>query len=388
MKIPRATISALAVCLGVAILAGPAPRPGTANAQDAGASVLRTGAGDDAYMAGGRVDFDGEAAGDVLAAGGRVRIQGTVRGDAIVAGGMVSIAGEVADDARAVGADVELAATVGDDLVVAGGAVSLRRGTRVGGQAFLAGGQVEALGRFDRDVRIAAGRAVLGGTVAGDVTAVVGRLTVLPGTRIGGRLTYTSRHEADIAPDAEIAGGVDRSLATPSPRDEGVGHARGLWPVAAAGYLAWFAGLALAGLSLAALFPVAVRRSTDVLRARPWSCIGLGFVVIVVAPAAAVTGMIVIVGIPLALALLAAWAVALLVAYLTAARFLADAGLRLAGHETGAGGWLAGGAFLAALALLGAAGALPVIGGAISAVAVLAGLGAWAMVLAERYRAA
>jgi hypothetical protein len=85
--------------------------------------------------------------------------------------------------------------------------------------------------------------------------------------------------------------------------------------------------------------------------------------------------MVTIIGLPLGLAALALYAVALLLGYLTAAMFLGEIGARLVGRgELSTGGRML--ALFLALVVLALIGLIPIVGGLVAALAVITGLGA------------
>jgi hypothetical protein len=213
---------------------------------------------------------------------------------------------------------------------------------------------------------------VIDGTVDGDLSVHAGTLTVGPNARIAGRLTYQAREPLQQDARAVVGGSVVREplperAAAPPPAPRSSGRVGGLL---------WLVGLALAGAVWRLVFPRVADGAEAGLARLPWRSLGIGALVVLAAPPAALLLMITIVGAPLALALLAAYGLVLLLGYLVAAGALGDRLLRATGAAptpTFARRWLA---FVLALLALILTGLLPVVGWLVSLAAVMAGAGA------------
>jgi hypothetical protein len=134
--------------------------------------------------------------------------------------------------------------------------------------------------------------------------------------------------------------------------------------------------------------PRLMTRVIEQFQVTPWKSLGLGFVVLVVTPMLAILNIVLIVGAPLGLLLVAIYPITLLIAYVTAATWLGDTVLGLIGRKNPEIWPWRSGALLAALLALSVVGLVPFIGGLILFLAVVGGLGAWAVVIADRLRTA
>ena len=135
-------------------------------------------------------------------------------------------------------------------------------------------------------------------------------------------------------------------------------------------------GLLAAGMLLIALFPhfiAAALRAIDISSLRS---LGLGTAIFFSVPPVILLLVITIIGIPIAFALLALYATALLTGYLVAALFVGTRLLRIARRDGAARpGWQFA-ALAAALLLLWAARQIPYAGALVIFLALVAGLGA------------
>lgn len=357
----------------IAVLAGLVLVATNLHAQQVGRTITKRGTiAEDLYLAGGTIDVRADLRGDVVAAGGRILIEQRVAGDVIAAGGSVEVGAEVLDDVRAAGGTVTLRGAITGDAVATGGTVELRPDATVGGRAWFGGGTVDVGGRIATHMKAAAEKIVISGVIEGDATITANEIEILPTARIAGTLTYRSPREARIAPGAQV-GGVTRL-----PYEQPSLAAKLVSAVLA------IAGLGLIGAVLIAVFPAFTMGALRTLGREPGRSLGLGALLLVAVPIAAVLMMITVVGIGLGVAGFVLYGLALLAGYLIGALSVGDAviGLITPRVERTAGAWI--GALLLGLTVLSLLRLIPVIGAVICFGAVLAGLGALSM---HAYRA-
>ena len=369
-----ATVAAMALVGAAALIPFAAP-----HAQGPAASRIGV-VTHDLYSSGASVDVSGLVMGDAIVAGGRVRVDGQITGDVMAAGGLVDIRGQIGDDVRVAGGRVVIDARIADSLVAAGGNVSVMPASRIGGESWLAGGNVEVAGVFAKTLHVAAASVTLGGEIKGDVDVVAAWIEVLPGTAIGGRLIYRSTEPARIDPAAKIAGGVERTLIGPRLPD-----ARTFRIVRAGTGLVFAAGLFVVGAALLLIFPGFALGAARAIGSDPLKSLGLGFALLVATPVAALIAIVTLAGAMLGLALIALYLVALLAGFLAAAIFVGDLGLRAIGRSETAGRILRLFSLLVGLALLAVLRAVPLVGGLAIFAALVLGLGAGALEGYRRY---
>lgn len=277
--------------------------------------------------------------GDVLAAGDEVRIQDSVPGDAMAAGGTIlfdgvvggsyvgaageqDVRGRIDGSVRAAGGTVRIGAEVGRNVTVAGGTLELEPMSRVGGNAYLAGGSVLLDGAVDGALYVGAGEVVLDGVVGGDVRVEAERLTLGPNARLGGDLRFrTEGGVADIDAAAQVAGATE-ALA---PRED-TGPGAGLI-FAVLRILAFL----VTGTVLVALFPGALRELESRLGERVGASLGFGALAVLAVPLAVVLVAVTLVGLPVAAIAAVLFGVLLYLAPVVPAVWLGDA--LLGDHE-------------------------------------------------------
>lgn len=253
---------------------------------------------DDLYAGANTVVVDGTVEGDLIAGANRVAVNGEVEGDVIAAAQTVEISGEVGDDARLAGQALQLGENGGisDDMIAAGYSLDNRSGSTVGGDLLFGGYQALVGGDVGRDVRGGVGAIEIGGEVGRNVDVEVGDgeegpvnaglapgpgvnippvepgLALTDSARVEGDLAYDSPTRADIAPGAQVGGGVDfrqTSAATNAAEPQGAA-------AVALESLRLFVTLFLIGLVLVWAAPGWTGRLSDTVRSRPLASLGSG----------------------------------------------------------------------------------------------------------------
>jgi len=328
--------------LTVAMLVSLVVVPGAAAAQE-----TRTG--------GTVVVDEGETVEGLTVVGGTVVVDGTVDGDLTVVGGSATINGEVTDDVEAMTGDLQIDGTVGGDVDAAGGNVRLGSQGQVNGSLSAAAGGVSINGVVNEDAEVAAGSIFLGQSarIGGDLT-YAGELERSGGAQVGG----------DIVQDAGVAAGpVQFPMAFQ-------------WALAVYGLLINL----LLGIILLALGPGFARDVADRATGSFLASVGVGLVVLIGVPILLALLAITVVGIPLMLA-----GTLLFVLYVWIAtvygRFAV--GAWLIGLVDARNRWIA---LLVGLILVGVLAQIPYVGPAISGIVTLIGVGAVALALRDARR--
>jgi len=359
-------------CFAAALpLVGAAESESTAQSQRASSVALDQGG--DHLVAGRSIRVVQPVAGDLLAAGGKVDVDAAVNGDAAVAGGDVRIGGAVGNSLYCGAGQVRLDGTVGRNARIGGGHVEIGPKGVVTGNVSIAGGEVRIDGAVKGYVHAAGGRVLIDGPVGGDVMARSAAVELGPNARIAGKLRYASRSELKRDAAAQVTGGVEREPIEARPP----GQAQRT--VARAGGWVWSLGLVLMAVVLVAALPAFSARVAATLHRRVGMSLLIGFVALVCIPVAAVLLLITVVGVPLALLALVLYFVLLLVGYAMTGIGIGDwlLGRYRAAHASRVG-WRIAAAALAMLAIALLA-RVPWIGGLVSFVVLIAGLGAVVM---------
>ncbi len=98
---------------------------------------------DNLYLAGGNPSMGGDVQGDLYIAGGNVVVTGKVAEDVVAAGGNISIMGPVSGDVRAFGGSIFIDSSVSGEVVTSGGEVRIGPNAQIRKDLVAAGGTVE-----------------------------------------------------------------------------------------------------------------------------------------------------------------------------------------------------------------------------------------------------
>jgi hypothetical protein len=336
--------------------------------------------GNDVFAAGDHAAIRAEVNGDALLAGGEVTLEGRVGGDAALAGGRIALRGDVGEDVYAAGGELTIAGRIGGSARLAGGEITVTEDASVADGLSLAGGRIELLGHVGQYAQIAGGEVRINGRVDGDVNVSSGSLVVGPDTVIEGRLTYRGREEARVSENARVRDGV---VHVPARR-----HGRAFERMFTTFTVIWLAGWTIVGILLLALLPHASRTVTDTLRARPGTALLVGLALLCVIPIVIVLGAITVVGLPLALLLVCLYLVLLPIGYLISVAALGDwllPKLRRGKPVTTA---MRIGTFILAIIIVYLLTRVPMLGGLVALLVVLAGIGALGLSIGRRRTAA
>lgn len=327
---------------------------------------------DEVYAFGQSVVVVGAVADDASIFANEIRIaeSGSVAGSANIAGSSVDVAGAVGRNLRLAGSDVTVSGRVGGNAAIAGAEILIAGAGSVGRDLYAAGSNVDVQGRVGRKATINAEKVTVNAPIGGDVRIDAGKITIGSRAVINGDLVYTSPQKATIDPGARITG---RTI-----------HQRQTEHKSALGPLLWFLrfvgfiSLFLTGLILLALAPKTTGDAAATAFAKPWVSMLIGFVFLIALPAVAVVLIFTLVGIPLALILAAMYLILIYVSRVVISLAVGNWLISRAGR-TGVSRFTAFFVGLLAFVILTW---IPVVGGFVSFVGLLLGLGALAW---ERY---
>lgn len=374
---------------------------------------------DDLFVGGETVTVDGTVNGDLIAAGRTVIINGKVTGNVFAAGADVAVNGEVGHDVFAAGAAVTIGADarIGHNAYTTGASVESRGGSQIGGSLLIGAGQGLVSGQITRDLLAGVGRLRLEGTVgrdakiavdAADKSPSLGYLygpnmppapAVRPGltfgeeARVAGSLEYVS---AEAVPDANrVATQVTHTL---PPQDQQLSRELAQRQSASSyvfDALRRLIALLLIGLLIVWLAPRWVTAPAEKLLSQPLPSLGIGLAGLIATPLGwlAALGVVVVVAVVFSLLSLGALTGLSLLAGLPALGLAAGAILFVVSYLCQAivayvgGRWIVDrvrpawnsqlyAPLLIGLFILGLLFAVPVAGGLLQFLVVLAGLGA------------
>jgi hypothetical protein len=247
-----------------------------------------------------------------------------------------------------------------DDVVVLTGGADVAGDEAVGDVVVFDGGAV-IRGSVDGSVVSFNGDVTVTGEVADEVVVFRGKATIRDGARVGGDIRTVER--AQVEEGAEVRGSVGRINRV---------DFEDFAPFAFASRIAWWIAVSVSTLLLGVLLLWLAPRAAAAVAERTsiGGAIGWGLLLAVGLPILAVLALITIVGIPFGLGLMSALLAIYGVGYVTACWLLGNRVLQRNPSKYVV--FLAGWAILRLLALI------PILGGLISVIATIVGLGALA----------
>lgn len=258
------------------------------------------------FVAGSSIVVDADVDGDVFAAGQDITINGRINGDLIAAARSIRINGTINGNARCVASDIDLKGEVRNSLTAAASEVRLLEGSRVDLDTTVMAGNANFSGAVGRQLLGSGGTYRLNGTVGGNVRFwSVNNLKVGPAAVISGDLAYGSPYEAEITNGAKIAGETKWEQIQPQQK---VPQRVGINWVA---QIVWFIAGVLAWGVLALIFPRIWGKLSQNILQSPGAALGWGALTLLVTPLASLVLLITVIGIPLSLTLIMAYAVLL-----------------------------------------------------------------------------
>jgi cytoskeletal protein CcmA (bactofilin family) len=259
------------------------------------------------YVAGQTVTIDGTIAGDLIAAAQTINVNGRVEGDIIAAGQDITVNGEVGGNVRVAGNSLTINGAVARNVNAFGANIVFGSDSRIGWDVYLAGVQVEARGVIDGNLSGHAGQALIAGQIGKDVNLKLNKgganqeLTITSEALIAGNVVYTSQNTAKISPNV-ISGQVEQKI----PQTKNVNWLLlWLWER----LYAILAAIAV-GLLLIFIGKNITPKVLNNIEEKPLKMFLPGIIIMFVLPPAALLLIFTLIGIPLALIIMAWWLIA------------------------------------------------------------------------------
>ncbi|MEK7164777.1 MAG: polymer-forming cytoskeletal protein [Patescibacteria group bacterium] len=290
-------------------------------------------------------------ASDVLKVGPNVAISEAVAGDVLAAGGNIIVNAPVAGDIRVAGGQVTINSKVGGNVTVAGGQVSFGPMSEVAGSVGAWAGQVRMAGTVNGDVYVQTGKGV--------------DLQIDPNAVIGGTLTYkaTDKNEALLAGTT-----AKEVIFQERPR-----RANDFAGVGYFFHLISLFGLLVVGLVLVSIAPKALRRSIEESLNHAKQNIWWGLLALFAVPVGVIFLLFTLIGIPLALILLAGYLMVIYLATVFSGLVVGDYIFRYfkKGSHTVSLFWV----MMMGVLVLWLLGRIPFVGGIVMFIATVWGMG-------------
>jgi cytoskeletal protein CcmA (bactofilin family) len=330
----------------------------------------------DYFAFGPLVAIHGTVNGDLYAVGGEIVVNGTVNGDVIAAGGRVTLSGTVSQDARIAGGRVTVSGKVGRNLAVAGADILLTESAQIHENLLAGGGHVELSGTVGRDARVGAGSLTIANGIGRDAAVAAASVRLTAKATIGGKLRYWSQAAPSMEEGATVRGGVVRRPLPEWWQEERL--RQGLTGLRLTVAVMSFVSTLVAGLVLLRLYPMFTLRVAAMIREKPGAVFGWGLAALVGIPLAVLVCLVTLIGVPLGMVLLALYGATLYLARIYTVTWLGQIILRQRADSLSVTS-----AFLTGLIVYSLLALIPWVGGVLTLVTVLVGLGALLMTKKE-----
>ncbi len=301
-------------------------------------------------------------------------VPGVVEDNAYIFAQHLEIDGNVLGDLYSFSQTLSLDGDVGGDIYCWGGEINIAEGAELHGNLIFGAGLVNIDGKVAGKIRGGAGEVYIDGELLQGAEIEVGSLRLGPNAHIVGDLIYSAAEEAEVAPGAVIEGDLIFREDTVVIGDDAEGEADEAGFFSFWDFLQWliaYAGAFILGAVLLALLGKRARKPSAALARRPGITLGVGFLVFVVTPIAAVIAIMLILPLPLGLLGLFLYISGLLLAGLVVSLWLGGWLFGLMGRE-GEPGY---GALALGLLVIGLVGMIPYLGFLMKLVILVAGLG-------------
>jgi cytoskeletal protein CcmA (bactofilin family) len=351
------------------------------NAAATSIATAKTDAGN-IYLKGDEIRITEPVAADLFAAGRRIVIEQSVGSDGAIAGGKINIKADIGQDLRIAGGEINVDSRIAGDLVAAGKTVTLGKSSTVGGSTLIAGRDVDINGKLAHGAKIYAENISVSGKIDGNTRLYAREITFSPDAKIDGDLTYASTNPLASEQITHVTGKVIREKAPEGWRSsswEATFPVTWFHPV-------FFLSMLICGSLLYILFPNAVAGTRQTIKSYPLRSLLIGLVLLFMLPPMAVLFMVSLIGLPIGLGLMAFYPLLLILGYLAAAFFIGGetANVLKQPKDFTTGRQIV---FLAiALLILAGIFMIPLLGGLVVFLALVTGIGAWAVWLHQRYR--
>jgi len=266
------------------------------------------------YAAGSTLNIDGKVTGDVFCAGQSININGEVAGDVFCAGQSININGKIGGSLRVAGNAINLNGQVARNGITIGATITTAASSTIGWDLLILGGIFELRGNIGRDLYGNAGKVSLAGQIGKNLDLNFGAknnndkpLTIAGTAKINGDLKYKSDKDAVIDAGAAIKGEVIHNYpAAPAVRKSNLADLGWWWGKLISIFSAW-----VLGLVLISFWREQIIKITDLMLAKIGPSLGWGILALLLTPIIVIILLITIIGLPLAFISLALWLIAI-----------------------------------------------------------------------------
>ncbi len=272
------------------------------------------------YAAGNTITIDGTVNGDLIAAAQTINVNGRIEGDIIAAAQDIKINGEVGGNIRVIGNSININGRVARNVNALGANIILDNNSQIGWDVLAAANNIETRGEINGSLSGSAGRALISGKTGKNINLKIADtennegLVISPEAFVGGGVVYTTNKTAQISQGATIGGEIEQKFPEVKPNNQ-------FTSLILPKIYSIFCALVI-GLILIYLGKDLTLKILNKIQDKPKRTILTGIIIMFIVPPISLFLMFTLIGIPLALILLALWFMALYVAKIFTALLL------------------------------------------------------------------
>ncbi|MFA7256745.1 MAG: polymer-forming cytoskeletal protein [Kiritimatiellales bacterium] len=251
---------------------------------------------DEMWISAQTITISGDALDDLFAAGNVLDLRGNFKGAVWCGGDQVIAAGRFSDNTRLAGRTTQVSGTLNGSLTAMGNTIKIAPSATIAKNMLCVGENVISEGTVTGNARIVAKQATLGGKVAGNVSIAAQEIVILPGTVIGGNLSYTAPKELVLSPSVILNGELTRTFDAPPPKQ--------FLKTNLLGHFGFAIAALLTGLVFSSLFPRYTVNTLHLLHTAHTPCLLTGFAALFLIPISAFLLLFTFIGLPLSILLI------------------------------------------------------------------------------------
>lgn len=285
---------------------------------------------DDLVMAGGNIRLDGIIEGDLISASRSLVQSGLILGSLNAVAQDVDVLGEIKGSVRAFAQNINVNGTLDRNLIAFGYSVDVKPGAEIRKDVSAFCGKMTLDGKLGGSLKGSTGELVISGVVNQDVSVEADKITLMPTARILGDLKYRSAKEAKIESGASISGETvwTQPKATKEKEPKSIFTGKPILPE-----MLFLLALMVTGVVLTLICRKNAHLAKQAVADSFLKTLALGFVVLVCVPIAITILMVSIIGIPIGVIALFAYAVLIYIAKIPVATFVGEKIIKALGKE-------------------------------------------------------
>lgn len=303
---------------------------------------------------------------NLFAFGKFINIDGNIDGDLITAGNNLELSGNIKNNIFAAGNSITIKGIIGKDVFVGATNVYVEKDAIIEGDLIVGTNTLVVEGIVKGNIRAGAKSIKINSLVEKNVYLNVENLSIGAEAKINGDVIYTSAKEANIDPASLINGKIERKQVTVSNTKKNKIHS----------FVLSFFGTLIVGVVLLTLLTKKIDSLSENIKNKFWLNLLIGFVALIVTPFIALILLISLVGTPLALIIIALYAFLIYASKIFVGIYIGKLILKDKWHPLAS---MTLGVFLIYIVSI-----LPFIGGLVSFIVILLGLGAGTFLISTK----